>query len=189
MIKYFSNTKEWEKWELEYRYGAFIIFPPNGVIEPIDILRENYDPQSAKYCQAHISLSEPLTDPLTNEQIDELKEMLSSVEPFEIKYGPLRSFPPHPGVCYTITPEREFFNLREKIHSTSIFSGSSLSRKDRAPHMTIAEFITTEYTEELLNKLKGKVPEGAFSCTSIEYAVPNQDFFFERVLTFSLGKS
>lgn len=189
MIKYSSNTEGWEEWKLEYQYGAFYIFPPKGVIEPLDVLREKYDPQSAQYCNAHISLSEPLKNPLTEKQIAELKEKLSSVEPFEIKYGPLRSFPPHPGVCYQITPEKEFFNLREAIHSTSIFSGSLLPRKDRAPHMTIAEFITAEHTEELLTKLQGKVPEGTFPCKQIEYAIPNQDFLFEKVLTFHLGKS
>ncbi len=186
-IEYAKNTANWEKWKFEYQYGAFYIFPPNEVIEPIDALREKYDSQSARYCQAHISLSEPLTGPLTDEQLKELKETLSIIQPFEIKYGPLRSFPPYPGVCYTITPEKEFFDLRQVIHSTSIFEGNPLTRKDRAPHMTIAEFITIERTAELLKELQGKVPEGTFQCVSIEYAVPNDEFYFERVLTMSIG--
>ena len=188
MIQYTTKTEKWEKWKFEYQYGAFYIFLPNGAIKPIDALREKYDPQSAKYCQAHRSLSEPLSGPLTDEQLTELKEALSLIQPYEIKYGPLRSFPPHPGVCYTITPEKEFFDLRQAIHSTSLFAKNPLTRKDRAPHMTIAEFITIEQTDELLKELQGKVPEGTFQCGSIEYAVPNDDFYFERVLTIPLGK-
>ncbi len=188
MIKYATKTGDWEKWKFEYQYGAFYVFPPNGVIEPIDTLRDKYDPQSAKYCQAHISLSEPLAGPLTEEQLTELKESLSRIKPFEMKYGPLRSFPPYPGVCYTITPEKEFFDLRQAIHSTSLFAKNPLTRKDRAPHITIAEFISIERTNELLKELQGKVPEGLFQCMTIEYAVPNDDFYFERVLSIPLGK-
>ena len=58
---------------LEYRYGALYIFPPNGVIQPVDELRKKYDPRSASYCQAHISLSKPLPKPLSESQISELK--------------------------------------------------------------------------------------------------------------------
>ncbi len=186
-IEYEQNTENWEEWQFEYRYGAFYIFPPNGVVEPVDELRREFDPTSADYCQAHISLSEPLTGPLTDEQLVELKEALSRVQPFEIQYGPLRSFPPYPGVCYTITPEKEFFDLRHVIHSTSLFRGNPLTRKDRAPHMTIAEFITVERTTELLKELQGSVPEGAFQCGSIEYAVPNDEFYFERIVTIPIG--
>jgi 2'-5' RNA ligase len=188
MIKYATKTEHWAPWWFEYHYGAFYIFPPPGVIEPVDALRAKYDPTSAKHCQAHISLSEPLSGPLTNEQLAELQQALSLMQPFLIKYGPLRSFPPYPGVCYTTTPEKPFFDLRHAIHSTSLFATSPLTRKDRAPHMTIAEFITNERTDELLKALQGKVPEGTFTCGSIVYAVPNDDFYFEQVLTIPLAK-
>jgi len=182
-----KTVKNWEKWQFEYRHGAFFIFPPNGVIEFVDELRRRFDPKSAGYCQAHISLSEPLNGPLSDEQLAELKDALSRVQPFEIRYGPLRSFPPYPGVCCAIAPEKELFVLRETIHSTSMFAGHPLTRKDRAPHMTIAEFITAERTAGLLKELQGKVPEGMFQCGSIEYAVPNDEFYFERVLTIPIG--
>jgi hypothetical protein len=53
--------------------------------------------------------------------------------------------------------------------------------------MTIAEFITLEDTAILLKELEGKVPEGVFQFGSIEYAVPNNEFYFERVLTIPIG--
>jgi 2'-5' RNA ligase len=184
----YADTSRWEGWQREYRYGAFYIFPPPGIIEPIDQLRRKYDPKSDSYCQAHVSLSEPLRAPLNDEQVQELRDALSSVEPFEIHYGPLRSFPPYPGVVYAITPEDTFMNLRSRIHETSLFKGQKFMRKHIIPHMTIAEFITVERTLELLEEVSGKVPEGTFLCNAIEYAIPNHDFYLERVLRLPLGK-
>ncbi len=102
-------------------------------------------------------------------------------------YGPLRIFPPYPGITYAIQPEDAFMHLRTGIHATSLFIGISLKHKEIAPHMTIAEFITRERTEELLKELSGKVPEGKLLCESIEYAIPNKHFSFERVLPIPLG--
>ena len=184
----YAETAGWERWMREYRYGAFYIFPSPEVVRATDILRERYDPESARICQTHISLSEPLLGPLTDEQLAELEEKLKVMDPFEIHYGPLRSFPPYPGLTYTITPEDRFFQLREMIHATSLFAGSPLTRKDRAPHMTIAEFITLERTDELLRTLQGQVPEGSFLCDSIEWVVPDQDFHFKRPLVIRIGK-
>ena len=184
----YADTSHWEGWQREYRYGAFYIFAPSGIIETIDQLRRKYDPKSDSYCQAHISLSEPLRAPLTDEKVQELRVTLSSVEPFEIHYGPLLSFPPYPGVVYAITPEDMFMKLRSRIHETSLFKDQRLMREHIAPHMTIAEFITIERTRELLEELSGKVPEGTFLCCAIEYAIPNHDFYFERVLRLPLGK-
>jgi 2'-5' RNA ligase len=185
----YADTSHWEAWQREYRYGAFYIFPPPGIIEPIDQLRRTYDPKSDSYCQAHISLSEPLRAPLTDEQVQELHDTLSSIEPFEMHYGPPHIFPPYPGVVYAITPEDMFMRLRSRIHETSLFKGQQLMREHITPHMTIAEFITIERTHELLEELSGKVPEGTFLCSAIEYAIPYDDFYFERVLRLRLGKN
>jgi 2'-5' RNA ligase len=185
----YADASHWEGWQREYKYGAFYIFPPLGIIEPIDQLRRKYDPKSDSYCQAHISLSELLRAPLTDEQVQELHDTLSSIEPFEINYGPLRSFLPYPGVVYAITPVDMFMRLRSRIHETSLFKDKPLIREHITPHMTIAEFITIERTHELLEELSGKVREGTFLCSAIEYAIPNHDFYFERVLRLPLGKN
>jgi hypothetical protein len=55
--------------------------------------------------------------------------------------------------------------------------------------MTIAEFITLERTEELLRELQGTVRTGRFRCAVIEYALPNANFLFERILTLPLGSA
>ncbi len=184
----YPDTTSWEDWQNEYKFGALYIFPPEGVIEPVDELRRKHDPKSHSYSQAHISLSEPLKGPLTEDQLKELQAALAALEPFEIKYGPLRSFPPYPGVTYAISPEDEFMNLRKLVHSTSLFKDTPLNHEHIAPHMTVAEFITAEDTNRLLQELNGKVPEGTFLNGAIEYAIPNEDFYFERVFTIPLGK-
>lgn len=186
-VKYATDTSGWEGWQFEYQFGAFYIFPPTGIIEPTDALRRAYDAKSASICQAHISLSEPLQAPLSDEQVQEIRNALCAVPSFNIHYGPLRSFPPYPGVCYSIAPEDEFRGLRAVLHSTPAFVGVPLKHEHIAPHMTIAEFISLERTNELLHELSGKVPEGTFCCGSIEYAVPNDRGYFERVLALPLN--
>jgi 2'-5' RNA ligase len=183
----YADPSWWEEWQREYRFGAFYVFPPAGIIESLDALRQAYDPQSAAICQAHISLSMPLLAPLTPAGLEELRTTLRTIEPFTVHYGPLRDFPPYPGVTYTITPEEPFRQLRTIIHRTSVFAGHIWQRDEIAPHLTIAEFITAARTAELLRELQGNVPEGTFLCDAIEYAVPNEAFSFERVLTIPIG--
>ncbi len=187
MFDYAENTSQWEKWQLEYRFGAFYIFPPEPIITSVDGLRSTHDPKSNRYCRAHISLSEPLGAPLTAAQLDEIREVLAAVASFTLTYGPVKNSPPWPGVSYTISPEARFNHLRSILHTTSAFAKVPRKREHIAPHMTIAEFITLERTEELLNELSGRVPEGEFLCDSIDYAVPNADFYFERRVAVSLG--
>jgi len=183
----YSDTRAWEPWQAEYQYGAFYIFPPKGIIEPVDELRRMHDPRSYAYCQAHGSLSEPLKTPPTEEHLQELGDVLSTTAPFSVHYGPLRSFPPYPGVVYAIQPEDAVMDLRSLIHSTSLFAQTPLKRQEIKPHMTIAELITLEATHTLLQELDGNVPEGSFFCDNVEYAIPNERFHFERVITIQLG--
>ena len=84
--------------------------------------------RSAAICDAHVSLSEPLTGPLLDQQLDEILTALSTVTPFPLTFGPLTQMGSHPGVVLGISPEEPFFALRDVVHSTSIFAGRELSR-------------------------------------------------------------
>ncbi|HVB51933.1 MAG TPA: 2'-5' RNA ligase family protein [Acidimicrobiales bacterium] len=176
----------WPEWQEEYRHGAFFIFPPEDVRVVVDELRRRYDAASASYCQAHVSLSEPLASPLTKEQTLEITTALSNFAPFEVRYGPLRTFEPHPGVTYAIGPEDTFFNLRDVVHTTSAFAGREKRRAAIPPHMTIAEFISIERTRELLAELSSTVLSGTFWCGHVVYAVPDTTFNFRSVLHIPL---
>ena len=39
---------------------------------------------------------------------------------------------------------------------------------------------------ELMEKLQGQVSEGTFVCSKVELAVPDKDFYFQRVLNIPL---
>lgn len=179
----------WEPWQNEYRHGAFYLFPPADVAATVNQLRARHDPRSAAICGAHISLSEPLMAPPSHEQLGELRRALSYRPPFELSYGPLTSIGPYPGVVFAITPEDDFFALREAVQGTSIFAGRDLPRAKRLPHMTVAEFITLEETRELLARLGDTVSGGRFLCDRITYAVPDDSFHFETVLEVPLGSN
>lgn len=187
-ITYADQTEHWEPWWHGYYFGAFYIFPPEEVMQTVDALREKYDPKSASFCRAHISLSEPLSHKITVAEVEALQEELASIEPFEIRYGPLRTHPPYPGVTYTIEPENRFDRLRSVIHANALFQGVELKRSKIVPHMTIAEFITQEETDKIYNSLKNQVESGTFWCKEIVLAVPNNEMYFNQVLRIPLGK-
>jgi 2'-5' RNA ligase len=177
----------WEPWQDEYRHGAFYLFPPADVAATINELRARYEPRAAAICDAHISLSEPLANPLSDEQVDELRSLPAGIAPFELTYGPLTSIGSYPGVVFAVAPEDVFFALRVAVQSTSIFAGRDLPRAERVPHMTVAEFISLEETHELLTQLGNTVPSGTFLCDRVVYAVPDASFHFAPVPTIPLG--
>lgn len=186
-IRYPEDTSGWQDWQLEYRFGGFYIFPPTAIIRVVDELRRTHDPRSYRTCQAHLSLSEPLPRPFTDEDVAELSAVLSGIPPFMISYGDIHATVPHPGVVYGIEPMDKFMSLREAIHGTSLFENSPLTRRDVPPHMTIAEFISLEESLALEGVLKGQVDEGEWLCEEIEYAVPDEHLRFHRVLKLPLG--
>jgi 2'-5' RNA ligase len=163
-------------------------FPPPEVLAVVDELRARFDPASASHCQGHISLSRPLQDALTEAQLEEIRLKLLEFPAFKVRYGPLVTYPPHPGVCFDIGPNNQFMRLRELLHATSAFAGFTYKRDSIPAHMTIAEFVDTwEQSEELRKSLEGTVSSGEFTCNCVEYAVPNEDFYFERTLKLALG--
>ena len=189
-MKYAKNTSHWEQWQREYRLGLILILPPDAIGKQVNALRQEHDPKSASICEAHISLSEPLTKEFSPEVEREVRDALSTVEPFEIRYGPLRTFDPYPGVAYKIEPEDRFFQLRSTLHRTSAFEGSQFKRKDIPPHMTIAEFVPDmQASEALRERLQGNVPEGSFPCDKLTLIIPDDGFRFRRILELELGAS
>lgn len=182
-INYENKTDKWEPWQKEYKWGAFYLFPPPKVMKTVNALRQKYDPTSAKICDAHVSLSDTIPHLPTDAHISELQDVLGSIKPFTIEYGPLRTYPPYPGVCYDIKPDDKFYQIRETIHSTSLFFKSRLERKNIPPHMTIAEFgLTMEQSDQLCAQLKDKIECGEWVCEGISLAVPDDNFFFKEML-------
>jgi hypothetical protein len=188
-IPYAADTSTWQDWQLEYRWGAFYVFPPAGIIEYVDELRAFYDPASHHICQAHVSLSEPLPRALASEDLRVIERTLAGFKPFSIRYRNVHATPPYPGVVYDIEPQDTILDLRSLLHSVTLFEDSQLSRRNIPAHMTIAEFVSLDESHSLAAQLRGAVREGEWLCDQIEYAVPNEGMVFQRILSIHLGAS
>ncbi len=47
----------WEEWQKVCQHGTMVIWPPAEVREIVSHQREKYDPVSASFCGAHITLT------------------------------------------------------------------------------------------------------------------------------------
>jgi len=106
---------------------------------------------------------------------------------FTVNYGPLRTYPPYAGVCYTVGPEERFTELLTALEACRVFESLPPRGYPFSPHMTVAQFITLEQTTELIGNLVGNVPEGVFECAEVTYAVPDEAFHFTAWASFPLG--
>ena len=175
---YVADISHWKAWQQQYRFGVLLIFPPDPPATQVNNLRSEHDPQGQSICQAHISLTIPLPRPLNSAHWSELQSITSDIEPFSIHYGPLMNYLPHPGVVLVIEPQDELDRLRATLETASVFEGAPARKYPFSAHMTIAEFISLERTEELMGELQGLTPEGDFLCDSVSYAVPDRSFHF-----------
>lgn len=186
---YAIDTDRWEPWQHEYRFGVLLLFPPQPLRDTVNALRLQHDPRSQSYCDAHISLTVPAVSPVTPECWTELEAVASEIEPFEITYGPLKHYLPHPGVCLAVEPVGAIDALRVALEAVPPFSEAPARRYPFSPHLTIAEFITAERTESLMGELSPMAPTGRFVCREVSYAVPNESFYFEEWGRLELGTS
>jgi len=178
ITEYAADISNWKAWQQEYLFGVLLIFPPDPLATQVNNLRSEHDPQGQSICQAHISLTVPVPRPLSNSHWSELQSIASHIEPFYIHYGPLTNYLPHPGVVLTIEPQDKLYRLRAALESASVFEGAPARKYPFSAHMTIAEFISVDRTEELMVELQGLTPEGDFLCDCVSYAVPDGNFHF-----------
>lgn len=189
MIKYVDDTSKWENWQRDYRLGVILILAPPDVSRGIDLLRARYDPRSAEWCPAHISLSDPFSREMSPSLAGEIRGVVADVRPFELHYDGLYASTRHAGVSYRIMPREPVERLKHLLHGTSGFASEAHRRRDIAPHMTIAEFITIEESLQLRARLQDTAPVGSFLCDRLAYMVPDESFRFQERLTFPLGDS
>jgi 2'-5' RNA ligase len=189
MITYVKDTSKWEDWQRDYRLGLILIIPPDEVSRQIDSLRAEYDPRAYAICPTHISLSDPLRREMTPELEKEVREILSKIEPFTLRYDKPHASTEHPGVAYPITPQEPIDNLKEALHAAAVFEGKVYRRRHVPAHMTIAEFISIEDSLRLCADLQDSAPSGSFLCDRLEFIVPDKSFRFQKRGTFFLGPS
>jgi 2'-5' RNA ligase len=153
----------------------------------VNALRAKYDPRSSAIIGAHITMTVPFPRPATGARWTELEGLAAEIAPVEIRYGPVRHYLPHPGVCLAIEPQAELERLLVHLEASSAFEGAKPRPYPFSAHMTIAEFITVERTESLMVELKDVAPNGSFMCSHVSYAVPDSEFHFAERGRLELG--
>jgi 2'-5' RNA ligase len=178
----------WEEWQRPYRFGTIVIRPPDEVRETVNSQRAEYDPVSQAYCQAHISVTQPLSRPLDGEEWRQVSELLLAHEPFEIRFGPVNSFLPYPCIWYEIHPAEKILAIRSDLHQTGFFNLAMKHPKDFIPHMTVTEGLSGPAVDQgLLERIGTESSKGSFLCEELAYIVPNEAFRFEVASTFPLS--
>jgi 2'-5' RNA ligase len=171
--------EDWLEWQKVYTQGALVIWPPDQVGEVVNRLRHQYDPVSQSYCGAHITITQPFLRQPSSTEWDELCEVVSSFESFEMQYGPLNTFLPYPCIWFEIHPFELVLAIRQALHATGMFNLDLPHTDDFIPHMTITEGLSDiEVTEELFTKLRDEISGGTFICSDIAYIVPDRFFHF-----------
>ncbi len=178
----------WPTWGNRFKPGLFIIQPPEDVSSIVNAQRKMYDPLSQSYIGAHITVTQPfLKEPSTSEW-DLLLGVLEEFLPFEIHYGPVKSFLPYPCIWYEIQPAEQILKIRSALHQTGLFNLEEGYIEDFIPHMTITEGQSgPEVNLELLDILQGESQSGSFLCSEIVLSVPDHRFHFLPVKKYSLG--
>lgn len=185
----YADESNWEKnWQKEYKYGIFLIFPPEPHLSAITALRNKYAWAQASQCNAHISLSVQVPQAVTQAHLNELQNKLNHVDPINIKYGPVVEKPQHRGVVLEISPQDQLKSLLQIVESASVFSGGLKREYDYWAHMTIAEMLSWDQTYEIISELKDLPLSGEFKLEYVSYAVPDEKFEFTERARIYLRK-
>ena len=172
--------EHWEDWQKVYRHGTVVIWPPDDVRNIVNAQRESNDPLSASICEAHISLTLPLIDLLSESQWNQVRKIVKEFPKFKIHYGPLKSFLPYPCIWYEIQPIDMLKEIRDALHQTGFFNLPIKRHKDFIPHMTITEGLSGSVVdEELLDILQKQSNPGTFVLQHVAYIVPDESFCFK----------
>jgi len=180
--------KNWKEWQKPYRYGLLVIQPPDEIWELVNKQREEYDPLSQSYSEAHISVTQPLLKTLSEIEWDRILRIVEGYGSFRVDYGPINSFLPYPCIWYEIKPAEKVLDLRQALHQTGFYNLSLPHREGFIPHMTITEGLSGPTVDKkLFNRLQGESSQGTFLCQQLTYIVPDDKFYFQIGKTIPLG--
>ena len=177
----------WEPWQRAYQHGTLVIWPPDSDRESVGQWREQLDPTSHGFAEAHITVTQPLKARLTTDILDRLTTILRAENNFEVTYGPLRSFLPSPVLWLEVQPAGRVVELRRKLHLTGAFDLSLPHTEDFVPHMTITEGLSGPQVDHaLFQSTRDRIECGSFDCSGVVYLVPDDSFRFhvEREIRF-----
>jgi len=176
-----------QDWQKPYQFGMIVIWPPDEVRVVVNKQREENDPLSQSYCEAHISVTQPLLKELSENEWDQVLSVVESFESFQINFGPLNSFLPYPCIWYEIKPRERILELRQALHLTGFFNLTLPHTEGFIPHMTVTEGLSGSAVDEnLLIQLQKESRQGSFFCQKLAYIVPDHHFCFKEIETLPL---
>jgi 2'-5' RNA ligase len=172
---------DWAEWQLNYRHGLFVIWPPDGVRQVVNRLRRQYDPESQATIEAHITLAQPFLAQPGEAEWARLAKIVAEFKPFEIRYGPVETFFPNPVIYVAIQPQKRLLALRQALHETGLFNLTLPYTDDFVPHMTITEGLSggRVVDESMLAEVRPQASEGTFLLNEIVCVAPDENFHFE----------
>ena len=178
----------WQPWQQTYKHGMLAIWPPDAERQYLNAVRSANDPVSQRICEAHITLTQPfLAEPSEDTWVG-ISHALSKHDPFELHYGPVRSFLPAPVIWLEIQPSSTILALRNALHDTGAFDLTLPHTDDFVVHMTLTEGLSgNEVDVALLNRLRSEVDSGSFTCHEVVYLLPDSEFRFSVHKTLPLG--
>jgi 2'-5' RNA ligase len=179
---------EWEDWQKPYLHGSIVIWPPDDVREAVNSQRNAYDPVSQSFCEAHISVTQPLLRTLESNEWKGLVSLIREFQAFRIDYGPVKSFLPYPCIWHEIRPKNRILELRQALHGTGCFNLGLSHTDDFIPHMTITEGASgPAVNEDLLRQIQASSTPGSFKCDELSYVRPDEQFSFSVHGRLTLG--
>ena len=176
-----------QDWQKPYQFGTIVIWPPDEVRVVVNNQREENDPLSQSYCEAHITVTQPLLKNLSESEWNQVLSVVKDFRSFQINFGPLNSFLPYPCIWYEIEPRERILELRRALHLTGFFNLTLPHTEGFIPHMTVTEGISGPTVDgNLLKQLQKESRQGSFFCQGLAYIVPDQRFCFKEIRTLPL---
>ncbi len=142
----------------QHAYRIFVgAFPIGDLADQIQVVRERFDPKTARITAPHITLagtywrSGPPTPDNEAATIERLSALSAQLAPFDLTLGGVETFLPDVPVIYVhIEATPELLEVRRRL------LGAIGQDKHRhfAPHLTLAMRLNEDRTRALLNELR-----------------------------------
>jgi hypothetical protein len=179
-------VRDWAEWQKPYVNGVVLIWPPADIRSYVNPLRQQHDPVSQSYCEAHVSLTPPFRTPPTDQDWQMLESAAKQFASFDTTLGPPRGWLARSVICLDVRPAAHLQKLRDGLLATGLFEEPAF--EIFAPHMTITEGLSgIPVTAELLTMLGNIVEERSFHCDHLTYARPDASFRFKAERPIALG--
>lgn len=175
------KTDGWKPWMHDFKFGIFTLVPDEAFKKKVDRLRQLYDPESARICCAHMTVTQPFQVEPSSGDLEKLANLIRSRNTFHVMIGPAVTSPNRQLVWLDVEPKHEILSLRTALHNTGLFNTALPFTEGFIPHMTISELRRSP--EEAAKVARGlnethEIYEQTFS--KIFWLVPNEEFVFRE---------